>query len=59
MRAGTQTLIQALQAIPWTTAAEDADDSGHNTEDSADESDDDRSPSLVFSLLSAQLNTPV
>jgi len=52
MRAGTQTLIQALQALPWMNS--DNDEDGPPDPYSADESDDDERPrgkDLLFSSL--------
>lgn len=42
MRAGTQTLIQAIQAIPWTDEPEADDEAIAPMAISSDSSDDDR-----------------
>jgi sterol 3beta-glucosyltransferase len=41
MRAGTQTLIQALQAIPWTEDADNEDETQHDVSDHAGKADTD------------------
>lgn len=48
MRAGTQTLIQALQALPWMNNENDED--GPPDPCSADESEDDERPTGETSL---------
>ena len=43
MRAGTQTLIQALQALPWTSNnSSDNEDDGHDTGTGESDSEDER-----------------
>lgn len=55
MRAGTQTLIQALQAIPWAEDADNEDETQHDA--SAQDSDsNDESAAGTSSLL--RINTP-
>jgi len=51
MRAGTQTLIQALQALPWMNG--DNDEDGPPDPCSADESEDDERPTGRDPLLSS------
>jgi sterol 3beta-glucosyltransferase len=47
MRAGTQTLIQALQALPWMTS--DNDEDGPNNPGSTEsDSDDDERPTCKW-----------
>jgi sterol 3beta-glucosyltransferase len=41
MRAGTQTLIQALQAMPWVEDPDNEDDLHHDDTPGEPESDDD------------------
>lgn len=50
MRAGTQTLIQALQALPWMTADNDEDGPVSASADSESE-EDERPPGKVVSIL--------
>ncbi|KAF9478691.1 glycosyltransferase family 1 protein [Pholiota conissans] len=52
MRAGTQTLIQALQALPWMTS--DNDDDGPNNPGSSESEDDERPP---MNRLSSSIHT--
>jgi hypothetical protein len=43
MRAGTQTLIQALQALPWTSSnSSDNEDDGHDTGTGESDSEDEK-----------------
>jgi sterol 3beta-glucosyltransferase len=43
MRAGTQTLIQALQALPWTSShSSDNEDDGHDTGSGESDSDEEK-----------------
>lgn len=49
MRAGTQTLIQALQAIPWSGEQDDEDDTtNQDTLPDEGESDEDDKPGLTY-----------
>ena len=52
MRAGTQTLIQALQAIPW-AGEQDEDDEGMNQDVTPEEaeSDEDDKPGMSGSSV--------
>lgn len=53
MRAGTQTLIQALQALPWMNS--DNDEDGPPDPYSVDDSEDDERPTGRDLLLSSFL----
>jgi len=53
MRAGTQPLIQALQALPWMNS--DNDEDGPPDPCTADESEDDERPAGRYLLLSSLL----
>lgn len=53
MRAGTQTLIQALQAIPWTDDPDNDDDiMEHNLPALDSESDEDSKQGAIYCLRS-------
>jgi hypothetical protein len=52
MRAGTQTLIQALQALPWMNGSDD-----ENINDPATESEDEDRPQCEIFLLLAEFRT--
>lgn len=49
MRAGTQTLIQALQALPWVEEPDDVDESIPRTDPQTD-SDSDGEPAGIWSV---------
>lgn len=53
MRAGTQTLIQALQAIPWDAEGELDDEMPTNQEIPLDDSDSESNPGM-HSVLSVE-----
>ncbi|THH29724.1 hypothetical protein EUX98_g4467 [Antrodiella citrinella] len=54
LRAGTQTLIQALQAIPWATDDQDNDDDAAHQESTDSESDEEDKPA---SWLASSIHT--
>lgn len=49
LRAGTQTLIQALQAIPWAGEEQDIDEDAANHEATDPESDEEDKPCVYTS----------
>jgi sterol 3beta-glucosyltransferase len=51
MRAGTQTLIQALQAIPWAEDPDNDDEAIHNGLNNPLESDSDEDDSSELAAL--------
>lgn len=50
MRAGTQTLIQALQALPWSEDPDNDEDAQHDGPSTEPESDDDDNFGMTFDL---------
>lgn len=52
LRAGTQTLIQALQAIPWANDDQDNDEDTANQDTTDPESDEEDKPGMLYPPVS-------
>ena len=50
LRAGTQTLIQALQALPWTGEEQDNEEDAANHDNADTESDEEDKPGMCLFL---------